>query len=73
MKKKMATGFIGLNICMLLMACGDKETPKTLEVSPIQLETQQVPPANESEGTQSEGNSSGEKPEMTQLNEHIPE
>lgn len=73
MKKKMVTGFIGLNICVLLMACGEAEAPKALEVSPIQLETQQVPSANESEAAQSEGNSSGENPEMTQLNEDISE
>ena len=62
MKKKMVTGFIGLNICMLLMACGDKETPKTLEVSPIQLETQQVSRDIESVGTLSYGNRWGQKP-----------
>lgn len=63
--KKMITGFIGLSMCVLLMACGEAETPKAFEVSSIPLETQQVP-VNESGETQPEGSSSVEKPDMVQ-------
>lgn len=72
MMKKIVTGFISLSMCMLLMACGEAEVPQKVEVNPISLEAQQVP-VNESGEAQSEGNSSDENPDMTQLNEDIPE
>lgn len=65
MMKKIVTGFIGLSMCMLIMACGEAEAPQKLEVNPIPLEAQQVP-VNEEGKAQSEENSSDEKPDVIQ-------
>ena len=65
MMKKKVTGFIGLSMCMLLMACGEAEAPQKLDVNPISLEAQQMP-VNEGGEAKSEGNSSYEKPDMVQ-------
>ncbi len=65
MMKRIVTGFIGLSMCMLLMACGEAEASPKLEINPISLEAQQVP-INEGGEVQSEANSSDEKPDMIQ-------
>lgn len=69
MMKKILTGFIGLSMCMLLIACGEAEAPQMLEVNPIPLEVQQVS-VNKGEEVQSEESSSNDKePDNTVLPE----
>lgn len=70
MMKKIVTGFIGLSMCMLLMACGEAEASQKLEVNPISLEAQQEP-VNEEGKAQSEENSSDEKPNVIQEKESV--